>query len=49
MFRLMKMLIESGKDKDVMTTRINVLYGGGKLSEAEKDELLVMLQTKENN
>ena len=44
MFRLMKMLIEAGKDKDVMATRINVLFTGGKLTEAEKDELLAMLQ-----
>ena len=44
MFNLMKMLIEAGKDKDVMMDRINVLYGGGKLTEAEKDELLAMLQ-----
>ena len=44
MFRLMKMLIEAGKDKDVMNTRINVLFTGGKLTEAEKDELLAMLQ-----
>ena len=44
MYNLIKMLIEAGKDKDVMTNRINVLFTGGKLTEAEKDELLAMLQ-----
>ena len=44
MFNLMKMLIEAGKDKAIMTNRINVLFAGGKLTEAEKDELLAMLQ-----
>ena len=44
MFNMLKMLIKAGKDKDVMTTRINVLFDGGKLTEAEKDELLAMLQ-----
>ena len=43
MFNMLKMLIEAGKDKDVMTTRINVLFTGGKITEAEKDELLAML------
>ena len=44
MYNLIKMLIEAGKDKDVMIARINVLFTGGKLTEAEKDELLAMLQ-----
>ena len=44
MFNLMKMLIEAGRDKDVMTARVNVLFNGGRLTEAEKDELLAMLQ-----
>ena len=44
MYNMIKTLIEAGKDKDVMATRINILFTGGKLTEAEKDELLGMLQ-----
>ena len=44
MFNMLKLLIKSGKDKDVMIARINVLFTGGKLTEAEKDELLALLQ-----
>ena len=39
MFNMLKLLIESGKDKDVMIARINALFKGGKLTEEEVEKL----------